>query len=123
MTDNLTPCQQLGYQEGDLFIITEKCFWYKGSVVILECDDRTNEPLFGASHGTKYTNSNMFGSGAYDDLVYVSKISDYFEDIFNVSETENTLFSLAFGFSIEEAKNKTEQAIELKNIWKNIKEF
>lgn len=87
------------------------------SVVILECDDRTNEPLFGASHGTKYTNSNMFGSGAYDDLVYVSKISDYFEDIFNVSETEISLFSLAFGLSVEDAKNKIEEAIELKIIW------
>ena len=117
MVNNLTPCQQLCYQEGELFVVTEECFWYKGSVVVLERDDRTNEPLFGARHGTKYTSSKMFGSGAYDDLIYVSKLSDYFEDIFHVSETEISLFSLAFGLSIEEAKSKIEEAIELKTIW------
>ena len=72
----LTPCEQLGYKEGDKFIFIEGCSTFdKGTIVELFKDDGTKSPLF-KGKTTKNWCIAAGEEGAYAGLNFVKPFKE-----------------------------------------------
>lgn len=73
-----TPCEELGYEVGDRFIVNDGGYGFAdNSMIELEHDDRTNVPLFALIEGScRYNHSNLMQYGAYTKLECVTKLQE-----------------------------------------------
>ena len=74
----MTPCQKLGYKEGDQFVmlgdLPDDCF-SKGSTIELVMDDRSECPYFKLIEGECYLDYEENGVvSSYEKLDVISKI-------------------------------------------------
>lgn len=77
----MTPCERMGYKPGDLFRVsyTRALTFEHGSIIMLEADDGTDDPLFALVEGkTRYRCSRIRSDhrGAYERLRNLEKIEE-----------------------------------------------
>lgn len=66
----LTPCEELGYEVGDVFEVDETSVFTRGSWIMLVYDDGTSMPKFQLVKGSSY-NGRYRG---YEDLEVIDRI-------------------------------------------------
>lgn len=75
----MTPCEELGYKVGDVFVVDKEYGIFTvafsiGSTIELEMDDGSEIPLFKLLEGECGYEFSQVGLGAYQPLTHVTKL-------------------------------------------------
>jgi hypothetical protein len=112
--DMTTPCEELGYKVGDLFIVTEEGYTTSRYNVILAVDDESDSPMFVKQ--SVYVGDVDYKCSDFDYL-YLDKVRKLEE----TPEVKLATFTVESSIAIRQIKELTEALKELEVAYSKVK--